>query len=262
MITKVNGDLEKAFWEYVSHEERINLFIIGDVENYGLETDFQEIWLQMCDGRIVSVMLKYYKSLVIYSYENDFDIDEMISHIQTLDVKEISGKKSVIQRLLNKYDDFTEYKENSFCSLRSLNKIDSCDMENYTIEKAEIKDLENISIFLNKIKNLKIHDFIKSKTKQLKDKTGRIYFIKENNEIVSSISTGVETSFLAMICSLATAKEHRKKGLATYIAYILSKQLVNEGKIPCLFYNDEFSEKIYDKIGFKKDYDWSILLKH
>ena len=54
MITKVNGDLEKAFWEYVSHEERINLFIIGDVENYGLETDFQEIWLQMCDGRIVS----------------------------------------------------------------------------------------------------------------------------------------------------------------------------------------------------------------
>ena len=53
MITKVNESLEKAFWEYVSHEERINLFIIGYVENYGLYTEFQELCFQIQNEKIV-----------------------------------------------------------------------------------------------------------------------------------------------------------------------------------------------------------------
>ena len=261
MITKVNKNLEKAFWEYVSHEERINLFIIGDVESYGLNTDFQEVWLQINDEKIVLVMLRYYKSLVIYSYKNDFDIAEVISHINILDIKEISGKKSVIDRLRLKYSDYLECKETYFCSLKRLNNIDISTLKENKIHKAEIDDLEALNEFSS---NIQMHtqDYIESKTKQIRDKITRIYFIKDDNDkIISSVSTGIETSFLAMICGVGTDYEHRNKGFATYMAYILSKELVNEGKIPCLFYADEYSGRIYKKIGYEVDDKWSILLK-
>lgn len=260
MITKVNESLEKAFWEYVSHEERINLFIIGYVENYGLDTEFQEVWFQIQNEKIVSIMLRYYKSLIIYSYENDFDVDEMISYINTLDINEISGKKSVIDRLLTKYKDYTSYNETYFCSLRSLNEIDTLNIKDYKINKVEINDRNQLNEFLNSI-NINTKDCIESQTKLIKDKNTRIYFIKENSKIISTISTGVETSFLAMICGVGTDVNYRNRGFATYMAYTLSKELVNEGKVPCLFYSNEHIGRIYKKIGYEIDDKWSILQK-
>ncbi|SCG98010.1 MULTISPECIES: GNAT family N-acetyltransferase [unclassified Romboutsia] len=261
MITKVNESLEKAFWEYVSHEERINLFIIGDVENYGLNTEFQEVWFQICNEKIAAVMLRYYKSLVIYSYENDFDVDEMISHINTLDIKEISGKKSVIDKLLDGYEDYKEFKETYFCSLKSLNNIETLVGTENKIQKAEVKDLEELNKFLSQIDGMHAPDYIPSKTKQLNEKNTRIYFVKDNDKIISTVSTGIETSFLAMICGVGTDINYRNKGLATYMVYTLSKELFNEGKVPCLFYNNEYAGRIYKKIGYEVDDKWSILLK-
>ena len=179
MITKVNESLENAFWEYVSHEERINLFIIGDVENYGFETDFQDVWFQMNDDKIVAVMLRYYKSLIIYSYENDYNIDEMIDHINSLDIKEISGKKIVIDRLLTKYKDFKKSKETQFCSLKTLKEIDVLNLKDNKIEKAEISDLKELNDFICSVEDMYTEDYIETKTKQLKEKNTRIYFINK-----------------------------------------------------------------------------------
>lgn len=261
MITKVNESLEKSFWEYISHEESINLFIIGDVENYGLETEFQEIWFQIENEKIVSVILRYYSSLVIYSYENDFDVDEMISFINTLDLNQISGKKSVIDKLIKKYDDFQECKETNFLTLKSLKKIDFSNIESKTIEKATVQDLYELNQFLSSIDDMHSSDYIQSKTMQLKDKSSRIYFIKEKDKIISTISTGIESSFLAMICNVGTDKDYRNLGLSTYITYTLTKELLNEGKVPCLFYQNEIAGKIYKKIGYEEHDKWSILLK-
>ncbi|HBF6510013.1 TPA: GNAT family N-acetyltransferase, partial [Clostridioides difficile] len=46
MIVKIDNTLEKEFWQYVSHEESLNLFIIGYVENYGFSSQYQDIWSQ------------------------------------------------------------------------------------------------------------------------------------------------------------------------------------------------------------------------
>ena len=261
MITKVNESLENAFWEYVSHEERINLFIIGDVENYGFETDFQDVWFQMNDDKIVAVMLRYYKSLIIYSYENDYNIDEMIDHINSLDIKEISGKKIVIDRLLTKYKDFKKSKETQFCSLKTLKEIDVLNLKDNKIEKAEMSDLKDLNDFICSVEDMYTEDYIETKTKQLKEKNTRIYFIKQDDKIVSTTSTGIETSFLAMVCGTCTDVNYRNQGLATLMTYTLSKELVNEGKIPCLFYSSEVAGRIYKKIGYEIDANWSMLLK-
>ncbi|MGL5330756.1 MAG: GNAT family N-acetyltransferase [Peptostreptococcaceae bacterium] len=263
MITKVDESLEKSFWEYISHEESINLFIIGDVENYGLETEFQEIWFQIENEKIVLVMLKYYRSLVIYSYENDFNVEEVIDFINQLDIKQISGKKSVIDKLIGKYRDYKKCEITNFLTLKKLNEINFLDIESKIMQKANEYDLEELNTFLSSIEEIHSKDYIKSKNMQLKDKSSRIYFIKENDKIISTISTGIESSFLAMICDVGVDKEHKNIESITYMIYTMSKELVKEGKMPCLFYKnkDRLVGEIYEKIGYEKLDNWSILLK-
>ncbi|MDL0194171.1 GNAT family N-acetyltransferase, partial [Clostridioides difficile] len=91
MIVKIDNTLEKEFWQYVSHEESLNLFIIGYVENYGFSSQYQDIWFQVEDGNITSIILKNKSTLIIYSFKNNFDIGEMKNHIKDLDVESISG---------------------------------------------------------------------------------------------------------------------------------------------------------------------------
>ena len=262
MILKVNDDLKKRFWEYVSHEESINLFIIGDVESYGFDTDFQEVWFQVNEkDNITSVILKYYSSLIVYSYENNFNIDELIKHIDNLDISIINGKKSVIDRLISKYKKFKSKKECYFCSLKKLEDIDLSRMSHYKIEEASIDDLNKVYNFLSNIEDFDTDNYIESKTHQLKTNSARVYYIKEEKKIINSVSTGIETSFLAMLTGVATNKMYRNKGLATYSVYKLSEELLSEGKTPCLFYSNLESGSIYHKIGYKQEDNWIMLFK-
>lgn len=262
MILKVNDDLKKRFWEYVSYEESINLFIIGDVESYGFDTNFQEVWFQVDDKEnITSVVLKYYLSLIVYSYENNFDIDELIKHIDNIDINIINGKKNVIDRLTSNYKKFRSKKECHFCSLKKLEDIDLSNMSHYKIEKACIDDLDIVYNLLSNIEGFYTDNYIESKTHQLKTNSARIYLIKEENQVINSVSTGIETSFLAMVTGVATSKIYRNKGLATYSVYKLSEELLSEGKTPCLFYSNLEAGSIYHKIGYTQKDNWIMLYK-
>ncbi|MDX5713262.1 hypothetical protein SIK47_19580 [Clostridioides difficile] len=53
--------------------------------------------------------------------------------------------------------------------------------------------------------------------------------------MISTVSTGMETSFLAMVVSVSTDKRYRGKGLASYMVYNLSKELLLEGNFHVFF---------------------------
>ncbi len=65
-----------------------------------------------------------------------------------------------------------------------------------------------------------------------------------------------------MVVSISTDKRYRGKGLASYMVYNLSKELLLEGKVPCLFYNNDIAGKIYHNIGYKEVNEWTILLNN
>lgn len=262
MILEVNDQLKRQFWEYISHEECINLYIIADVESYGFETEFQKVWIQVNkENNICAVMLKYYSTLIIYSYKNDYDLDELILHIDNLDINIINGKKSVIEKLITKYHNYKDKKEYYFCRLKKLNSLNFEHLKNYKIQEARVRDLEDVYSLLRRNKDFNLENYIKSKTHQIKTKSGRVYFIKQNNKVISTCATGIENDFLAMINGVATTEDYRNNGLATYLVYNLSKVLLSEGKYPCLFYHNEEAGKIYEIIGYKSEDNWTVLSK-
>lgn len=262
MILKVNDKFKRKFWEYVSHEECINLYIIADVESYGFETEFQNVWMQIDDNEdVTSVMLKYYKNLIVYSYKNNYDLQEMICHIKNLDIEYINGKKSVIDKLITQYLDYRDKKEGLFCCLKNINDLDFSDIDNCRVHKADVKDLKNIYNLLCEKESYNLDEYLQSKSYQLKTNSCRIYYIKKDNELVSTCSTSVENDFLGMLNGLKTKHEYRKQGLATYIVYSISKSLLSEGKYPCTIYYDKESEKVYKKIGYEIEDRWIMLTR-
>ncbi|HGT1576814.1 TPA: GNAT family N-acetyltransferase [Clostridioides difficile] len=261
MIVKIDNTLEKEFWQYVSHEESLNLFIIGYVENYGFSSQCQDIWSQVEDGNITSIILKNKSTLIIYSFKNNFDIGEMKNHIKDLDVESISGKKCVIDRLISKYKDFYEKLDNKFCVLKEIKEIDFSNMKEYKIENAQEKDIDEIGKLLNRSDYKVSKNYIEERKEHLKEGNVRAYFIRNDDTMISTVSTGMETSFLAMVVSVSTDKRYRGKGLASYMVYNLSKELLLEGKVPCLFYNNDVAGKIYHNIGYKEINEWTILFK-
>lgn len=68
--------------ELVGMESALNLFIIGDIENYGMATDFQQLWGDFDPtGRLRAVLLRYYGSLIPYA-PGDFDVDGLAEIIR------------------------------------------------------------------------------------------------------------------------------------------------------------------------------------
>ncbi|HGM3373592.1 TPA: GNAT family N-acetyltransferase, partial [Clostridioides difficile] len=220
-----------------------------------------DIWSQVKDGNITSIILKNKSTLIIYSFKNNFDIEEMKNHIKNLDVESISGKKCVIDRLISEYKNFYEKLDNKFCVLKEMKEIDFSNMKGYKIENAQEKDIDEIGKLLNRSDYKVSKNYIEERKEHLKEGNVRAYFIRKNDTMISTVSTGMETSFLAMVVSISTDKRYRGKGLASYMVYNLSKELLLEGKVPCLFYNNDIAGKIYHNIGYKEVNEWTILFK-
>ena len=99
MLTKAMETHRELIMNYCLEEPNINLFIIGDIENFGFDTDFQEVWIQTLDDKLVGIVLRYHDNFIIYSKDLDLEINEIESLLSTRDVKIISGKLAVIELL-------------------------------------------------------------------------------------------------------------------------------------------------------------------
>ena len=102
MIIKVDDTYHSKVINYLKREPDFNLFIIGDIERYGYDNYFLDIWAGIDKkGHIEGVLLRYFEYLIFYSQGN-FNIDEFANLINSLNYIEISGKLDVLQKLERK----------------------------------------------------------------------------------------------------------------------------------------------------------------
>ena len=124
---------------------------------------------------------------------------------------------------------------------------------------------------INKIGNLKkivdlyerIDEFENTSLKCIKSglKTGRGYYIEVNKQAVAMAKNTAENKTHAIIVGVGTHPQFRNKGYATKCISKICRELLNENKTPCLFYDNEEAGKIYKKLGFIKIGNWSICSK-
>ena len=263
MIRKLTKQDESSVLGYLYKEPSINIFLIGDIENFGFDVDFQDVYAEFINENYQSVVLRYKENVLYYSHEESFN-EEWLSIFKQYDYQFISGRKTLIDLIYRYFPSYQE-KPMYFCEVNQFDKEfvldDSGIIEVTNVEEAKktFQLLTDIEEF-DSMKEQSEEDFIKGKMESIKH--SKCYYIEEDGICVSSVSTVADTTRSAMVVAVATNPMYRKKGYASRLMIkLLHEYLVNRKKSLCLFYDNPKAGAIYHRLGFVDNDMWVMLIR-
>ncbi|MCL1950001.1 MAG: GNAT family N-acetyltransferase [Turicibacter sp.] len=266
MIRKLNSADQEVLFSLLKRDPSKNLFIIGDIEIYGYETDFQELWGEFDGtGNLMAVLLRYYDSFIFYGLEG-YHREGFVNIIQKHQPNVISGTLEILQPFEH---DFQRYKVRDTyfaeCTAASL----SC-LEGGLKEQVKVAVMEDALRLAAAVSQIEEFDSVKLESiesqasklqKALQSKADRYYYIEEDGKIVSGIRTTAENSLSAMIVGVFTLPEYRKRGYTSVILGKMLTDLFQDKQSVCLFYDNPKAGNIYKRAGFQDIGMWRMMTR-
>ena len=89
----------------------------------------------------------------------------------------------------------------------------------------------------------------------------RTWVAESDGRLLSAASTSAETANAAMIGGVWTAPDARRRGLSTAVMSALSRELIEEGRRPYLFYltDNVAAAHVYLQLGYTTVGHWSVM---
>lgn len=258
IIRKLSVKDHDQVLSFLRGEPSINLFIIGDLEVFGYNSDFQEIWGEFNQQNdLNAILLRFYQSFIPYA-KGEFNVSGFVSIMKEYSQPiYLSGKSDIVEK-------FEQYKElelgrkqvTYFAECRNDQNLGTTDLE---VHKAGFEDIDRIISLRHSIEEFQIRSDARDiLLKSMEANTSRTYYTEEDGVMTSCVSTTAENSMSAMIVGVCTQKGYRRQGLATAIMQKLFKDVLNEGRTMCLFYDNPEAGRIYKKLGFKDIGMWTM----
>ncbi|MEN8906737.1 MAG: GNAT family N-acetyltransferase [Clostridiales bacterium] len=250
--------------DFLADEAAINLFIIGDIECFGFDNDFQELWGQFDEeDNFEGILLRYYESFIPYFKNLKADMSEFKEIILNIpDDKIISGKLSVVEKFDKLIPNYN-LKELHFCEMSSIDNLKNDNVDNI-VKRAVPDDAKRIIGLISTIEEFDhgIKLSVDKEYRNIKEKMTRGYYVEdENGNMISIAQTTAENSKSAMVVGVATLNELRNKGLASKCMSRLCYDVLNDGKTLCLFYDNPKAGSIYHRLGFKTTERYGMIQK-
>ena len=146
-----------------------------------------------------------------------------------------------------------------------LRKCTAADVSFPEVEAAGAEDIPEIASLICTDEGLggtyEPESFAKQLLERYEDDFGRYYCIRQNGRIVCHAGTYAEVDDLAVISGVITAEDCRGQNLAYKVVSKLGKDLLDEGKLPCLFYYTKSAARLYEKVGFASGSSWAKLIR-
>ena len=98
MMRKLSKKDHEQVFTYLKEEAALNLFIIGDIEAFGYDTDFQELWgVFKENGTLQSILLRFHDAFIPYSQE-EFVVSDYGALLSAYKPLKLSGKSTIVER--------------------------------------------------------------------------------------------------------------------------------------------------------------------
>lgn len=265
MIRRLTETDHGKCFDFLSDQPAENLFIIGDIEAYGYEKDFQKLWGEFNeDGELKAVLLKYEENFIPYA-KGDFDA-EGFANIMLSDSKfsMMSGLREVTARI----EPFVLHRlkrkrQTYYAKCTALSHELAASVNTSKVLQATPEDADRLVQLLTSVPEFSDSIItVERKKRVLEEGVSRSYFVEEDGEMVSTASTTAENTVSAMVVGVATLDNFKKKGYATQCMVKLCNQLLKEGKELCLFYDNPSAGVIYKRIGFEDIGFWMMYSFH
>jgi len=249
--------------KFVMEEPEFNLYIIGDIENFGYNQDFLEFFGEFDENDVlIAVLVRYFSIFNLYARDK-FDICGFISLIKNSDkAAMLVGKTDIVSKFDGTSLEFNKVELHHFAVLKEINpefKVDN----KFIVKKANIEDIQRIVNLRNKIEEFSSgsNNFKTILLNDFKAGTAHGYYVEVDGNIVAYAQTSAENSKSAMVVSVMTDKDYRKNGLASACIKVLCNDMINQGKTLCLFYKNPEAGAIYRRLGFKDIGLWSMYMQ-
>lgn len=248
--------------DYLGREPEFNLFIIGDILQYGVRAEEMEIYVEARRGAVDAVLMRFRKSFIPCTYDPRADLSGFAGRINTTLATPgdwfVSGKKATLDRvepLLQRKPAVSHDQIFSVC--RELN-ADARPAQLGAVTLAVPADADAI---------LDVQELAfgtqRDRTRLAKDIADgeQVAIVRDaaSGTIVSAAIAAAESDTAAMIVGVATHTAHRGKGYASACVWRLVSDLRARGKSACLFFHNPAAGSIYRRLGFVDIGFWKML---
>lgn len=266
MVTICDKNREPSLLEYLKEEAVYNTFLLADIVNYGFDKEFQTIYGDMEEDGLKGVYLKFYNNLIVYSHKNIIDRQFLSTWFKDWKPEVVMGKSAVVKEIYGLLPDY-QYKEEPLYLLDKREALvkAGCKENGFsdgTIKKASIGDAGRIYEFLMTIKEIKaMYSSREMIEERLKTGDGVHYIMEKDGKIIGHANSTAKSQYTVMIGGVATAFGERGRGIAGSLVYTLAKEILDQGKKPCLFSKQEAEHNVYVSLGFHKAGTWGVMAR-
>ncbi len=266
MFERIDGAQEQLLRTYLSLEPAMNLFLQGDLENFGLDGEIFTVFANVRpDGSWDSIACRYRKDFIVYSTEDSFDVDALVDFLKEQPaIRMISGKYSIVSQLANWYPSW-RLRDTTMCRCTELLGSD-VDVASATVRKLGAGDADAMfdllvsipefaSAYTGRGRQAVVDEIVLDLTQ-----TGMGYGAFVEGQLVCSAYTSAQCSTGAMVIGVGTDIRFRHRGLARAVVRSLCRQnFLEERQFLSLFYNNPDAGRIYLSIGFVPVGQWGML---
>ena len=225
-------------------------------------------------GALHCVLLQYYTGINVFSYKNNLDVPATVAFLQEKQPSMINGPLETLEKLYPYFRETYDFEAGYVTELlekpkdESMSETDESDAETqaeFPVEKAGEAELQEIAALICTDEGVGGTYTPEGLAAQLlerqRDGFGRNYFIRQNGRIVCHAGTYAEVDDLAVVSGVITAEDSRGQNLADRVVSKLNKELLAEGKHPCLFYYTKSAARLYAKTGYAAGTGWAKLIR-
>lgn len=250
---------------YVKKEPEMNLFLIGDLENFGVENETVNFYLHEERERWDFLILRFHQFFILYSQYEDYNAGEAIAFLKGQTPDCISGKTVLLERIASAFPQWTvESTYMSRCNRTESGPEQPAELVIRRLEKKDVPEavdlLSDIEEFGKTYKKSEREEQIRRMAEEMSRGSKAAVGGFLDGRMVSIASTSAENSESAMVVGVATRTGHRGKGYASMVVSALCRDCFGRGKkYLCLFYDNPVAGRIYNRIGFQELGEYGML---
>lgn len=271
IVKLTKSDTERVL-EYVNHEPEMNLFFIGDIENFGIDVPPVSLYAsEGSSGEWDSLMLRYRDYWLLYSTKEDYDARAAAEFLQNQPMDCLSGKTSLLERILPYFPDWS-LQSDYMCRLTSVSEAALRETEDgVTIRALTEDDVDEYIALMCSCeefsKSYQGEGMIEKRreetiAKMREEKSSITAGLFIGDKLISAAGTSADNSQSTMITGVATRLGYRNKGFATaVVGWLCRESLLSGKKYLCLFYDNPVAGRIYRRIGFTEMGEYAMMRK-
>lgn len=217
------------------------LYLYIDIMKYGLTNQNMKVWLDKREGESSLIVMKYYNSMQVYAWKDDWSLEELSQLIEKEAVKMISAPKKIIECLMQQdackgiyeaaYGNvflFSDYREIVCGDIIVPIAVDRAE------EAAQLMCMDEAFA-----ENYQVDDLASQLKERIETGMGRSYGIYKDGKMIAHIATFAEESMIAVTSGLIVHPDYRGFPYGTVIESYLVNQLQKEGFRVFTFVNEK-----------------------